>query len=59
MQNGVPTQQPESLNAIAQRTAQSVASLPTATRQIQQPQSMTVEPSPALLDLIAQTQRTR
>ncbi len=58
MQNGKLTQSPESLNAIAHRTTQSVASLPPAIRQIQQPQSMTVDPSPALLALIAQTQRT-
>ncbi|MBM0742576.1 nicotinate phosphoribosyltransferase [Phormidium sp. CLA17] len=58
MHNGVPMQLPESLNAIAQRTAQSVASLPLNTRQIQQPQPMTVNPSSALLDLITQTQRS-
>ncbi|PZV12590.1 MAG: nicotinate phosphoribosyltransferase [Leptolyngbya sp.] len=57
MQNGVPMQPPESLDAIAQRTAESVASLPPATRQIHSPVSFPVDPSSALLDLITQTQR--
>ena len=57
MQNGVPIQPPESLNAIAQRTAQSVASLPAATRQIHNLAPFSVEPSPDLLGLIAHTQR--
>jgi nicotinate phosphoribosyltransferase len=58
MQNGVPTQCPEILDTIAQRTAQSVASLPVAIRRIHSPAAFSVDPSPALLDLIAHTQRT-
>ena len=58
MQNGVLMQPPESLNAIAQRTAQSVASLPPTTRQIRSPALFSVEPSADLLSLIAHTQRT-
>jgi len=46
---------PEPLAAIAQRTAQSVASLPAATRQIQQPVAMPVELSDALQSLIQHT----
>ncbi len=59
MQNGISTHPPESLHAIAQRTAQSVASLPPATRQIHSPSPFSVEPSPDLLGLITHTQRTR
>ena len=58
MQNGVLMQPPESLNAIAHRTAQSVASLPPTTRQIRSPALFSVEPSADLLSLIAHTQRT-
>jgi nicotinate phosphoribosyltransferase len=59
MQNGQRTQPTEPIEAIAQRTTQSVATLPAATRQIHQPVYLPVEPSPDLLDLITHTQRTR
>ena len=49
----------ETLETIAQRTAHSVASLPSATRQIDTPIPISVEPSDALLDLIAKTQQRR
>ncbi|MEX0267924.1 nicotinate phosphoribosyltransferase [Leptolyngbyaceae cyanobacterium UHCC 1019] len=58
MQNGKLTQSPDSLEAIAQRTAQSVASLPSAIRDIHSLSAFPVDPSPALLDLITHTQRT-
>jgi nicotinate phosphoribosyltransferase len=57
MHHGQPTAPPENLAAIAHRTAQSVASLPVATRQLHQPQSLPVEPSDTLLELIQTTQR--
>lgn len=51
MQNGQRLQEPESLRAIAQRTAQSVASLPEMTRQFLNPVSIPVELSTALMNL--------
>ncbi len=59
MQQGQRLHPTETLETIAQRTARSVASLPTTVRQIDEPVSFPVEPSTALLDLIAQTQRHR
>ena len=59
MQMGQRLYPPEPLDAIAQRTARSIASLPAETRQIQNPVSVPVEPSDALLDLIARTQQER
>jgi nicotinate phosphoribosyltransferase len=56
MKQGERTQLPETLDEIAERTAQSIASLPAQTRQIQQPISPPVEPS---AELMALTQRTR
>ena len=46
----------ETLETIAQCTAHSIASLPASTRQITTPTPISVEPSDALLDLIAKTQ---
>lgn len=54
MKQGQRLDPPEALNAIAQRTANSVASLPAATREICQPQSIAVELSPALQALTAE-----
>ncbi|MBW4692378.1 MAG: nicotinate phosphoribosyltransferase [Lyngbya sp. HA4199-MV5] len=59
MQNGQRLHPSESLKTIAQRTAQSVASLSAPIRQIHAPVSLPVEPSTALLNLIATTQRKR
>ncbi|XGV97766.1 MAG: nicotinate phosphoribosyltransferase [Leptolyngbya sp. BL-A-14] len=59
MQNGQRLHPSESLETIAQRTAHSVASLPALARQIHDPVSLPVEPSAALLDLVATTQRRR
>ena len=50
---------PESLAAIAQRTAASVATLPDSTRQIHNPTPLSVEISPALEQLTKTTQRLR
>ena len=59
MQAGQRTQPEETLETIAHRTAQSVASLPPETRHLTQPQSIAIELSAALQDLIDQTtQRT-
>ncbi|GAB4332847.1 MAG: hypothetical protein OHK0047_21040 [Leptolyngbyaceae cyanobacterium] len=55
MKEGQRLYPPESLEAIAQRTAHSVASLPAVTRELRQPTSIPVELSPALLSLIAKT----
>lgn len=56
MKQGHRVEPPETLAAIAQRTAQSVASLPTVTRQIHQPVPVCVELSAALQTLIQKTQ---
>lgn len=56
MRHGQRVSPPESLDAIADRTAQSIATLPAPIRQLHQPASMAVEISPALLTLIQQTQ---
>lgn len=57
MQNGQRLQPPESLDAIAQRTAQSVASLPDSVRRLDQPVPPHVEISANLLDLTFKTQQ--
>ena len=54
MKQGSRTSEPESLSAIAHRTAQCVASLPPNTRQIRSPAPFPVEPSSALVALIEQ-----
>ncbi len=54
---GKRLQTPESLTAIAQRTAASVASLPLATRHLTNPQPLRVEMSPQLLELTQQTKK--
>jgi nicotinate phosphoribosyltransferase len=59
MKQGQRLHPTEALETIAQRTAHSVASLPATVRQLDEPVSLPVEPSTALLDLIAQTQRQR
>ncbi|HEY9897441.1 MAG TPA: nicotinate phosphoribosyltransferase [Candidatus Sericytochromatia bacterium] len=59
MKQGQRLHSAETLETIAQRTTHSVASLPATVRQIDEPVSLPVEPSTALLDLIAQTQRQR
>jgi nicotinate phosphoribosyltransferase len=59
MKQGQRLHPTETLETIAQRTAHSVASLPATVRQLDEPVSLPVEPSTALLDLIAQTQRQR
>lgn len=48
---------PASLAEISDRTSSSVASLPTATRQLNQPQHLLVEISPALQELTEKTKR--
>ncbi|MDJ0797729.1 MAG: nicotinate phosphoribosyltransferase [Calothrix sp. MO_167.B12] len=55
MKDGKPMQSPETLAAIRQRTTTSVASLPAATRQLNNPQLVTVNISPALQELTIQT----
>lgn len=57
MQQGQRLQPAESLDTIAQRTAQSIASLPSETRQLQQPTSIAIELSADLQTLIQQTKR--
>ncbi len=57
VKQGQRLQAPESLDTIAQRTAQSVASLPPTTRQLNQPLSPPVSFSAALLDLTQKTRR--
>ncbi|HEY9760986.1 MAG TPA: nicotinate phosphoribosyltransferase [Trichocoleus sp.] len=56
MQNGQVLREPISLDQIAQTTAASVASLPSAVRQIEQPDTLTVEISQPLQRLTAATQ---
>jgi nicotinate phosphoribosyltransferase len=56
---GERIQQPESLETIVQRTAQSVASLPPQTRRLDNPLSPTVELSPDLQALTDRTQRIK
>ena len=53
MKQGQRLYETETLETIAQRTVHSVASLPTIARQINTPIAISVEPSDALLDLIA------
>lgn len=57
IQQGQPTQSPETLRAIAERTRSSVTSLPAVTRQLEQPVSPTVQISAALGQLAQQTQQ--
>ncbi|HEY9616744.1 MAG TPA: nicotinate phosphoribosyltransferase [Microcoleaceae cyanobacterium] len=57
MQQGQRLQPAESLETIAQRTTQSIASLPPETRQLQQPTSIVIEVSADLQALIEQTKR--
>lgn len=57
LKQGQRLQAPESLETIAQRTAQSVASLSPAVRQLDQPVSPPVALSSALLNLTQQTRR--
>ncbi|MEL6383814.1 MAG: nicotinate phosphoribosyltransferase [Cyanobacteria bacterium J06626_18] len=58
MQQGKLVTSPESLEAIAQRTANSVASLPKTVRAIVDPAATAIHPSPALLDLTEATRQT-
>ena len=53
MQAGQRTQPEDSLETIAHRTAQSVATLPPETRHLTQPKGIAIALSPALQDLIA------
>lgn len=57
MQQGQRLQPAESLATIAQRTTQSIASLPPETRQLQQPTSISIELSADLQVLIQHTKR--
>lgn len=57
MKQGQPVEPPETLAAIAHRTAQSVASLPAVTCRVKQPASVPVELSAALQALIQKTLR--
>ena len=57
MKDGKQLQPPETLATIRQRTTASVASLPAATRQLNNPQSVTVNISPALQELTTQTKQ--
>jgi len=56
MKNGIRLTEPESLEAIAQRTRHSVTSLPVDVRRIHNPSSMPVELSDALRALTQETQ---
>lgn len=57
MHNGERLVSPESLDAIAQRTTDAVATLPPAVRQLKNPQPFSVEVSHGLEKLTAQTRR--
>jgi nicotinate phosphoribosyltransferase len=57
MENGIVVQPPESLEVIAQRSTQSVASLPPEIRQLDQPAPYPVEVSQPLEDLTDRTSR--
>ncbi len=57
IRQGEPTQPPETLRAIAERTRASVLSLPAATRQLEQPVSPSVEISATLWQLTQQTRQ--
>lgn len=57
MHDGERLVRPEGLDAIAQRTAEAVATLPPAVRQLQNPESFSVEVSHGLEKLTAQTRR--
>ncbi len=57
MKQGQQVQFPDTLEVIAERTAQSIASLPTQVRQIRQPPSIPVEPSAELAALTQKTQQ--
>ncbi|WP_035990758.1 nicotinate phosphoribosyltransferase [Leptolyngbya sp. KIOST-1] len=57
VKQGEPLQEVESLDAIAARTAASVASLPAAVRQLEQPAAYPVALSDALAELTARTRR--
>jgi nicotinate phosphoribosyltransferase len=57
MNNGTRLTPPESLEAIAQRTRQSVLSLPPESREIHHPQEISVQVSDALQALTQDTQR--
>lgn len=57
LKQGKRIKPPASLTQIRDRTSASVASLPTATRQLNQPQQLPVEISPALRKLTEQTKR--
>lgn len=59
MRQGEPVHPPETLAAIAERTRASVASLPSATRQLDQPIPIALELSPALEALREQQGRIR
>lgn len=59
MQQGERVQPPETLAAIAERACASVASLPTATRRLEQPIPVSVEASECLKALIKQQSRIR
>jgi nicotinate phosphoribosyltransferase len=56
MERGQRVSPPETLEAISQRTARSVASLPAITRQVHHPTAVRVELSPQLNTLIQKTQ---
>ncbi len=57
MKQGKRVQPPETLAAIRQRTAASIASLPKETRRLDNPVAMQVEISAALQDLTAKTEK--
>ncbi|MGF1568603.1 MAG: nicotinate phosphoribosyltransferase [Nodosilinea sp.] len=57
MQDGQPLYPAEPLDAIAQRTAESVASLPETARRLTDPTPLTVEISAPLATLVAKTSR--
>jgi nicotinate phosphoribosyltransferase len=59
MKQGQRLHPAEPLAAIAQRTAQSVASLPPSPRQLHQPNPILVEPSAELVDLADRTKKER
>ncbi|MEM7773274.1 MAG: hypothetical protein AAF327_22560, partial [Cyanobacteria bacterium P01_A01_bin.37] len=56
MKNGQRVSEPETPETIAQRTRQSVNTLPMAVRSIQHPRELSVQPSKALQALTQQTQ---
>ncbi len=58
MRDGIQIVEPESLDAIAQRTAETVQALPDSVRRLQNPNPLPIEISPALASLKKTTQKS-